>query len=147
MHGRLLMHVDVGATGALLRVGIAGAFATTFHRLRPEAGPAAAALALAILLFAVKACAAVARRLVPVPPVVRAHQEWRRQLARFHDSYQVRKLFWFGAGILAATAAAAPPPRWGIALGTTCLLSGAVAEAVWRRKNLPTAPPMAPRPA
>lgn len=143
MHGKLLTNIDVGAKGALLRLGIAGAFATALHRLRPETSLAAATFALALLLFALKASAAVVRRVVRLPPGVRAEQEWRRNLARFHDSYQVRKLLWFGLGILGATAAAPRPGRWGIPLGTACALAGAAAEAVWRRKDLPGAPPLA----
>ena len=89
MHGMLLTNIDVGTKGALLRLGTAGAFATALQRLRPETSLPAATLALALLLFALKASAAVGRRVVPLPPAVRAQQEWRRNLARFHDSYQV----------------------------------------------------------
>ena len=141
MHGTLLTNIDVGTKGALLRLGTAAAFATALHRLRPETSLPAATLALALLLFVLKASAAVGRRVVALPPAVRAQQEWRRNLARVHDSYQVRKLLWFGLGILAATGAAPRPGRWGIPLGAACALAGAAAEAVWRRKRLPAVPP------
>ena len=57
------------------------------------------------MLFGVKLFAAVARRAVRTSPAVAAHWEWRRNLARYRDSYQWRKLVWFGVGILAAASA------------------------------------------
>lgn len=138
----LLLNLDVGPLGGLLRVALGIAFVLALRRVHPGAPGAVAMAALAIVLFGVKAVAAVARRMVPAPPAVRAHLEWRRNLARFHDSYQWRKLVWVGIGIVAAAQLGGPGDGWELPLGAACILSGAVAEVVWRRKGLPLAPPL-----
>src|SRR5688572_26013957 len=102
---KLLLNLDVGPIGALARVALGAAFAVMLGAFRPGVRPGGAAAVLAAVLFGLKAATAVARRVVPAPPVVRAHMEWRRNLARFHDSYQWRKLLWLGLGIVAAAAA------------------------------------------
>jgi hypothetical protein len=101
-----------------------------------------AAAALALALFAIKAAAAAARRFVPWTPAVRARLEWRRNLARRHDSYQWRKLAWFGLGMAAAALLAGTRESWELPLATASVLSGLLAEAVWRRKRLSTSPPL-----
>ena len=138
----VLTSIDVGAAGAILRIALGGALVLLLRVLFPGAGVFGAAAALLVMLFGVKALAAVARRLLPTSPGVRAHFEWRRSLARFHDSYQWRKLVWFGIGILASAAAGGHRGRWEIPLGATLLVCGALAEAAWRRKGLSTTPPL-----
>src|SRR5687768_12441393 len=100
---RILIVLDVGVPGALLRAAAGAALVPLLHALAPAAGPGTAAAVLLLVLFAIKAFAAVARKVLPASPEVRARWEYRRNLARFHDSYQWRKLLWFGAGILAAS--------------------------------------------
>jgi hypothetical protein len=141
---KLLLNLDVGPVGALARVALGAAFAITLGVFGPGVRPGGAAAALAAVLFGLKAATAVARRLFPAPPLVRAHMEWRRNLARFHDSYQWRKLLWLGLGIVAAAAALGRTAGWEIPIGAACVLSGALAEVVWRRKGLSTAPPLPP---
>jgi hypothetical protein len=137
-----MMSIDVGAAGAVLRIALGAALVLLVRSLFPGAGLGGAVAALALMLFGVKAFAAVARRVVPTTAAVRAHYEWRRNLARFHDSYQWRKLVWFGIGILVAGGAAPPRGGWEVPLGAACVLGGALAEAVWRRKGLPLTPPL-----
>jgi hypothetical protein len=141
---KLLLNLDVGPIGALARMALGAAFAVALGAWRPGVRPGGAAAALAAVLFGLKAATAVARRVFPAPPGVRAHMEWRRNLARFHDSYQWRKLLWLGLGMVAAAAALGRTRGWEIPLGAACVFGGAVAEVVWRRKGLPTAPPLPP---
>jgi hypothetical protein len=140
---KLLLNLDIGPLGALARVALGAAFAVVFGAWRPGARPGTAAAALAAVLFGLKAATAVARRLVPAPPLVRAHMEWRRNLARLHDSYQWRKLLWLGLGMVAAAAALGRTDGWELPLGAACVLGGVAAEVVWRRKRLPLSPPTA----
>jgi hypothetical protein len=142
MPAKLLLNLDVGPLGALLRIVLGGAFVLALRLVHPDTRILVAAAALGILLFGVKAFAAVARRIVPASRAVRAHQEWRRNLARFHDSYQWRKLLWFGIGIVSAAQFMGPEDGWEMPLGTACVLCGAVAQLVWRRKGLPLSPPL-----
>jgi len=138
---RVLLNLDVGLSGAILRVALGAALVFALHPLVPGVGLAASAVSLAVMLFGLKAFAAVARKVLPATPAVRARWEWRRNLARNYDSYQWRKLVWLGVGILAAAGASRQQGAWEISLGTACILSGAIAEVAWRRKGLTTVPP------
>ena len=142
MAEKLVTDIDVGIPGAALRVALGASLVVVLHRALPAAGLPLAAACLAVMLFGVKAFAAVARRFLPSTPVVRTRLEWRRNLARYHDSYQWRKLAWFGIGILLAAAFSGRPRTWEGPLGAACLLAGVVADLVWRRKGLPMAPPV-----
>ncbi len=142
MPEKLLLNLDVGPFGAALRVALGAILVPVVHALLPgRVGAVRAALSLAVLLFAVKVLAAVGRRLVPSTPAVQARWDWRRRLARQHDSFQWRKLLWVGIGIL-ASASLAPRAGWEWALGTSCVAAGLLGEVAWRRKGLPLAPPV-----
>jgi hypothetical protein len=141
MYERFLLHVDVGPAGASLRFMLGLAFALAVRRVLPADRWVVAAIALGVVLFGVKAGAAAGRRAAGATPRVKAAWEWRRNLARFHDSYQVRKLLWIGAGILAAEWVFGPRAGWEAGIGWACLAAGAVAEAWWRRKGLALSPP------
>ncbi len=138
---RLLPALDVGPAGAALRILLGLSFAVLLPRVAPGLGVAGAALALAALLVGVKVFTAVARRFVGAGPAVRAVWEKRRLLARYHDSYQWRKLTWLGAGILAALATGAEA-GWHAPLGWACLGAGLAAEVAWRMLGvaMPTPP-------
>ena len=141
MSERLLLNLDSGVSGVILRVALGAGFALLLGRL-PGVGLGTAAAALAVLLFGLKLSTAVARRLLPVSAAVRSRWEWRRSLARHYDSYQWRKLVGYGSGILAVSAVAGTQGAWAAPLGASCLLSGATAEVVWRRKGIATVPPV-----
>jgi len=140
MRDKLLLHLDVGPLGASWRSLLGLLFTVGARRALPDAGPATAAAGLLALLFCVKAGAVVLRKLAGGSPEVKAVWTWRRALARDHDSYQWRKLAWFGLGILAARALG-PAAAWEPVLGGACLLAGLAAEPFWRMKKLPLAPP------
>jgi hypothetical protein len=140
---RLLLGFDVGAAGALWRAALGALFVLALRAVRPGGGLFFALAVLLGLLFAVKALAAVARRALPASPHVRAQQEWRRNLARVHDSYQWRKLLWVGLGMFAAAAVDGPRARWERPLAAACAGAGVTAELVWRRKRLAGVPPLA----
>ncbi len=138
---RVLLALDVGLPGAIFRVALGVAWVIALRLLAPGAGLLGAAASLAAVLFGLKALTAIARRLLPATPTVRAQWEWRRNLARNYDSYQWRKLVWFGVGILAAAVAASTQRGvWEVRLGLACILSGALGEVAWRR-NRPAALP------
>jgi hypothetical protein len=142
MREEFLLNLDVGPSGAVLRAAAGAALVYLVRSFAPEAGLWTATAWLGVVLFGIKVLAAVARRVVPATPAVRAQWEWRRNLARFHDSYQWRKLLWFGAGILAAAVSSGPEKGWEVRLGVVCILSGAVADLLWRRKGLALLPPV-----
>jgi hypothetical protein len=141
MRDKLLLHLDVGPSGAFWRAALGLLFTLGLRSMLPAASLPAAAAALLALLFCVKAGAVVLRRVAGGSPEVAAAWTWRRSLARDHDSYQWRKLTWFGLGILGAGLLGSVAP-WEHALGGACLLAGLVAEPFWRVKRLPLAPPV-----
>jgi hypothetical protein len=141
MREKILLSLEVGPSGAVLRTAGGLLFALALRRALPSAAPATAAAVLLAVLFGVKVACAVARRFAGGTPRVHAVWEWRRNLARLHDSYQWRKLLWFGAGILAAGVLAGPRASWELGLGSACLASGTLGEVLWRRKGIALAPP------
>ena len=127
-----LAQLDVGVPGALWRTALGAGFTLAMiHSPMPIPAWAVPLLFLATL-FSIKVGAAVARKVVPASAEVRLDWERRRNLARGYDSYQWRKLLWFGLGIL-AVASWTPPADWQIPLGVACAFSGGVAQIVWRR--------------
>lgn len=126
-----LLHLDVGPLGALWRAAAGLAFAYAFSWVLPDAGGWMAVAGLAGLLFAVKAAAAVGRPFVKSPRL-REEWVWRRMLASNYDSYQWRKLLWYGLGILVARSLAGTSSAWEIPVGLGCVASGAVGELAWR---------------
>lgn len=59
----------------------------------------------------------------------------RRQAAKRYDSYQWRKLFWFGAGLLAYIALTGQFGVTNVSLGAMCVVSGAIGILRWRAIN------------
>lgn len=138
---QLAVRLDVGLPGALLRTGLGAAVALAV-RLGPwRPSVWASALLLLAALFGLKALSAVARRALRVTPEVQAHWDWRRDLARRHDAYQWRKLFWVGVGVLLGAAPGGAGAEALGRLGLACVLVGLMAEVVWRRKGLSLEPP------
>ena len=96
------------------------------------------------VLAAVRIVPAVLRHMLPWPADVKAHWFRQRALAKRHDSYQWRKLLWFGLGIAAYVALFDRGGRVEQALALICLVSGALGLLVWRRVG-PGVPGAAPQ--
>jgi hypothetical protein len=137
---KVIVRVDVGVAGALLRVLLGLAFTVTVGRALPDAGLGKVILLFLLMLFGIKALAALARGIIPTSQVVRECWAWRRELARYHDSYQWRKLLWFGVGILASWPTGLRG-SWQIPLGASCIGSGLIAQFLWRRVEVLRPPP------
>ena len=129
----LVSQLDVGVFGAAWRAGLGFLLLPLLSRLAPGVGPGQGTVAFLAMLFGIKVAAAVARRLVPVGQQARDLWAARRNLATNFDSYQWRKLVWFGLGVLAAQATGVSPAPWAWGLGAACVLSGLGGEIAWRR--------------
>jgi hypothetical protein len=138
---KVYVNLDTGVPGALLRIVLGILFVRAVGLVNPLAGPGTMIAYFLAMLFAFKVFAVVSRRVARVSSVVQSHWEWRRTLARYYDSYQWRKLLWFGIGIMMGDAPHWPETtaRW--VLGLACVAAGAAAEIVWRRHRLCIAPP------
>jgi hypothetical protein len=97
------------------------------------------------VLAAVRIVPAVLRHVLPWTPDLKAHWFRQRAVAKRYDSYQWRKLFWFGLGIAAYLALFDRGGRVAPALALICLVSGAFGLLVWRRvgRGAPDAAPQA----
>jgi uncharacterized membrane protein YfcA len=137
---KLLINLDIGIPGALLRIVLGFVFVSVIDVARPDAGFWMLTALLLAMLLGVKLIAAVARRVLSGSSMVRSHWEWRRKLARYYDSYQWRKLLWFGIGIVIGGVVGSPGTRAQWVLGIACTAAGAVAEIFWRRHRLGLAP-------
>jgi hypothetical protein len=137
---KVLINLDIGAPGALLRVILGALLVPAVEVVHPQAGPWILSAALLVLLFALKVIAALARRRFSASALVRSHWEWRRKLARYYDSYQWRKLLWIGVGIMISAALGWPGTRAQWVLGAVCTAAGGVGEIAWRRHRLGLAP-------
>ena len=137
---KVLIKLDVGVPGALLRIALGLLLGASLEAVHPGAGLWSTSAWLLAALFAVKVIAAAARRFVPASAVVRSHWEWRRNLARYHDSYQWRKLVWLGVGLMIGGTIGWPETQAQFGLGGVCFAAGAVAEVLWRRLGLSLAP-------
>jgi hypothetical protein len=138
---KVYVNLDTGVPGALLRIALGILFVRVLGAVSPQAGPWTTGAFLLAMLFAVKVFAGVSRRVVPASREVQTHWEWRRALARYYDSYQWRKLLWFGTGIILGEAPHWPESTAQWVLGLACVAAGAAAEIVWRRHGLGIAPP------
>jgi len=137
---KVLVNLDIGVPGALLRVGLGALFVPLVEAAHPRASLWTLGALLLVSLFAIKVAAAAGRRVVPASDGVRAQWEWRRNLARYYDSYQWRKLVWFGVGIMIGGAVGWPGTRPQWILGLVCFAAGAAAEPLWRRHHLALTP-------
>lgn len=86
------------------------------------------------LLLTIRLLAAVLRKLLPFSKEVTAAWAERRVLAKRFDSYQWRKLFWFGVGLAAYSASSGKLAWPTAALTAFCLIGGALGFLAWRHK-------------
>ena len=87
-----------------------------------------------VLLLALRALPVVLRRLLPFSKEATAVWAERRVLAKRFDSYQWRKLFWFGVGLAAYVASSGRAGWPSVALIGVCLGGGALGYVIWRRR-------------
>jgi hypothetical protein len=85
------------------------------------------------ILIGLRVVPAMVRHLLPFSADLQAHWSRHRVLAKRYDSYQWRKLFWFGVGLgcyLALFDRTSGLPGF---LALACLLAGGLGELAWRR--------------
>jgi succinate dehydrogenase hydrophobic anchor subunit len=87
---------------------------------------------LAVVLVAYRIVPLVFRKALPFEESTRAIWFERRQLAKRFDSYQWRKLFWFGLGMGSFQVFGGWSSRPQLVLTCVCLVSGVAGLLVWR---------------
>jgi hypothetical protein len=85
-----------------------------------------------LVLLTLRLVPAVARRLLPVSEALRTHWTHQRLLAKRFDSYQWRKLVWFGLGLTAYLAVNGRADAVPTGLAAACLMTGGLGAWRWR---------------
>jgi hypothetical protein len=86
-----------------------------------------------LVLAAVRVVPAVARHVLPFSSELQTRWFNQRVLAKRYDSYQWRKLFWFGLGLSGYVALFDRAGRIDRLLALGCLLAGGLGLLAWRR--------------
>jgi hypothetical protein len=84
------------------------------------------------MLFTLRLGPAVLRKLLPFSGEVLGTWAKRRQIAKRYDSYQWRKLFWIGIGLIVHAVAFDGFWTARMVLASTCLASGLIGTLTWR---------------
>ena len=92
------------------------------------------------MLLMLRLVPAAIRRLVSAPDDVQAEWARQRMLAKRFDSYQWRKLLWFGLGLAAYVVAAEHSGIVEGGLAGACVLAGAMGAWKWRRLGRSVSP-------
>jgi hypothetical protein len=130
--GKAALSLDVGLLGATHRI-LTGFLAIPL--ITRFTGPQPSFLALSVcliaMLAAVRGGALVGRQALPFSRTVRAIWFERRQVAKSHDSYQWKKLFWVGSGLFAYLAWSGQFPVEEVLVSSVFLLAGLLGMIKW----------------
>jgi hypothetical protein len=132
---RILVLLDQFPYGAAYRIAI-GYFLVPLSSHFPisvHPGLSLASWLLGVLL-ALRLLPYVIRKNLPFPERVVAVWQERREIAKRFDSYQWRKLIWFGVGLLAYAASSRHFGGTSAALAVFCVTGGALGVFAWRRR-------------
>jgi hypothetical protein len=131
---RVALRADEPPFGELWRVA-AGSAVTIAWVMAPVGAASAWVLVAAVLvvLLSCRLVPLVLRRLLPFEASTRAIWFERRQLAKRYDSYQWRKLLWFGVGMAVAQITFGWPSQTLVVLTVLFVLSGSAGILAWRR--------------
>jgi hypothetical protein len=89
------------------------------------------------VLLALRLVPVVIRKILPFPERAIAVWTQRRQIAKRFDSYQWRKLIWFGIGLAAYAVSSRQFGGAIAALTVFCLLGGALGTFFWQQRTGP----------
>jgi hypothetical protein len=129
---RALLHLDIGAAGALYRVAIGFATLPTMSLFLGSDGSdwTVVPFLLSILLL-LRIVPAVVRKLMPFSRAAQEAWAARRRTAKQYDSYQWRKLLWIGLGLALYTAISGHLSTSPIVICAFCLVAGAAGTLRW----------------
>ncbi len=133
LHERWLLRIDRFPVDAVFRTSIGFAMIPAMSRLRFDDRSVWSLLAfLLALLLGLRVGCAVARKLGRFSEPVKRFWAERRQLAKRYDSYQWRKLFWIGIGLVLFTVYSGQYSASRLVVASLCLVAGTLGIARWR---------------
>ena len=133
---RFLINLDSWPWSAVSRVALGFSIPPVFRSLSGDRDWVWGSLALFIgFLIVLRLTPVVMRRVLPFS--VEAKKLWavRRNIARWHDSYQWQKLFWIGLGLLPYAVMGDGPRNGELVVTFICLIGGGAGLLFWRRVN------------
>ena len=86
-------------------------------------------------LFAIRLFPAVFRKVFPFSKEVKGIWAERREIAKRYDSYQWRKLIWFGIGMACYVVLSGTWNAVVVALTAFCVVGGGIGVFVWRKRS------------
>lgn len=127
-----LVNIDGKLYGAIFRVVTGFGIGPVFQRLTGGRDEVWIALGLFLgILILLRVIPAILRRVLAFSSEARETWAYRRNLAKQYDSYQWRKLFWMGLGLLLYAAVAGGLPNGGLAVTVICLIGGSLGLLAW----------------
>lgn len=131
-----LIGFDSGPLSAIYRVAIGFGIAPLFRAFSRGYDPIWMFPAVFIgLLVALRVVPAVLRLALPFSAEAKAIWAGRRDLAKQYDSYQWKKLFWIGLGLLLYVVTAGDARNGEVVLVLICLIGGGLGQLAWRKTN------------
>jgi len=134
---RLLVRMEQSPWSALYRIGIGYLVLPVFYQLFGNDGHGwYLTLWFLAVLFLLRLLPAVFRKALACSQEVREIWRERRQIAKYHDSYQWQKLIWFGFGMVGYAVSSGNVDSVASALVGFCLIGGGLGVYFWRRRNV-----------
>jgi len=132
-HERLISLLDADPWSAFYRIGLGYVIPLLYYRtpLRESSGWLLV-LWFLVFLITLRLLPAVFRKVLPFGREVKAIWTQRRQAAKRYDSYQWRKLIWFGIGMVCWVEISWTWNAYIIALTAFCILGGGLGHVIWR---------------
>ena len=131
----LLIKLDEFPVGALIRLAIGYAIAPFGEFLAEPDGIGWRVLPLFVaVLVMMRVLPGLLRKVVTFPPEATAVWVQRRQLAKRFDSYQWRKVLWFGIGMAASAAITEGVEPWTVVLTAASVGAGLLGEITWQAR-------------
>ena len=130
---QVLVGLDAGVAGALLRVGLGYVTGAAWLFLNGLGSPEWTVLPFFLaVLMTVRLVPAVIRKVSRFSEPVRSVWTERRQIAKRFDSYQWQKLFWIGVGLALRLASSDRRSAALLVITVACLGAGTLGLATWR---------------
>jgi hypothetical protein len=131
---RLLLQLDQPPSSILFRVAIGYTLPFLYRWERSDETGWVFILWFIGTLISLRVLPAVFRKLFPFSHEVNMAWMERRTLTKLYDSYQWKKLVWFGVGLLAYVSSSLTWETPIVAVALFCLLGGAAGSLFWKKR-------------
>lgn len=135
VHERIILLIDRYPLSALYRIGLGYGFPLLYYRISSkESSEWLVVLWFLSCLLGLRIFPAISRKVLPFSRDVKQIWVERREMAKRYDSYQWRKLIWFGIGLTGYVASSGIWNEPVCTLAVFCLVAGGVGTLFWRKR-------------